>query len=88
MTKTLTAKALGLKKGDCIITSSGFVGVIISDAHTSRPCCEIWGLAHEGGSVYAHELRKISADLVKTSQCFLNDPKPFSKEARKALDIK
>lgn len=79
-----TAKALGLKKGDCVLNGP-FVGVIISDAHTATPCCEIWGVAHEGGSVYASDLVKTTKEVVKAHPYFLMDPRPFSKEAKKAL---
>lgn len=37
-----------------------FPAVIISDAHTTTPCCEVWGIEQECGSAYANELRRIS----------------------------
>lgn len=82
-----TAKALGFKKGDCVrvVVDSGFVGVIISDAHTATPCCEVWGFEHEMGSVYAEHLVKITPAELKRDVYYLQDPHPFSKEAKKAL---
>lgn len=90
-----TAKALGFKKGDCVIIgsthtafpSSCFVGVLVSDVHTSTPCCEVWGLAHEAGSVYAHEIVKVGPEVIKASQYYQNDPHPFMKVAKEALGV-
>lgn len=82
-----TAKALGFKKGDCVrvVVGTGFVGVIMSDAHTATPCCEIWGFAHEGGSVYAEHLVKITPAQLKEDVYYKQDPHPFSAEGKKAL---
>ena len=80
----MTGKALGFKKGDCIATGP-FVGVIMSDVHTTTPCCEIWGVAHEGGSCYARDLKKITVEQLKQSPFYKQDPHPFSKEGKKAL---
>lgn len=54
-----TAKALGFAKGDFVFTGA-FPGIIISDAHTATPCCEVWGFEQEMGSCYAYDLRKLS----------------------------
>ena len=81
-----TAKKLGFVKGDCIATGP-FVGVIMSDVHTATPCCEIWGFEHEGGSCYAHDLKKITVEQLKDSPYYKQDPVPFSKEAKKALGV-
>lgn len=51
-----TAKKLGFKKGDFVLTECGFPAILISDVHTSTPVAEVWGLEHEGGSVYADKL--------------------------------
>ena len=50
-----TAKALGFKKGDFVHTGS-FPGIVIGDAHTRTPVCEVWGFEHEMGSAYADDL--------------------------------
>lgn len=57
-----TAKALGFKKGDLIHTGV-FPGIIVGDAHTATPLCEVWGIEHEMGSAYAADLRKMSYDV-------------------------
>lgn len=56
----MTAKARGFRKGDYALTGYGFVAKLISMVHTTTPLCEVWGLEHEFGSVYADELIKIS----------------------------
>ena len=50
-----TAKALGFKKGDFVHTGS-FPGIVIGDANTRTPTCEVWGFEHEMGSAYADDL--------------------------------
>ena len=50
-----TAKALGFKKGDFVHTGS-FPGIVIGDAHTRTPTCEVWGFEQELGSAYADDL--------------------------------
>lgn len=50
-----TAKALGFKKGDFVHTGS-FPGIVVGDAHTRTPTCEVWGFEHETGSAYAEDL--------------------------------
>lgn len=57
-----TAKSLGLKKGDFVLTGLGFPGFLSQDAHTATPFIEVFGVAHESGSCYAHSLTKISID--------------------------
>lgn len=54
-----SAKKLGFKKGDFIHTGL-FPGIIIGDAHTSTPLCEVWGIECEIGSAYATDLKHIS----------------------------
>ena len=67
-----TAKARGFVKGDYALTSMGFVAKLIQDVHTATPLCEVWGLEHEFGSVYADELEKIGKDeaeeIIKENQ--------------------
>ena len=55
----ITGKAIGLKKGDFVFTGA-FPGIVISDVHTSTPCCEVWGFEHESGSAYAKDMSKIT----------------------------
>ena len=81
----ITAKSLGFKKGDCVVIDDAFVGVLMLDVHTCAPCCEVWGLAHESGSVYAESLKKITPEQLMDTNYYKADPKPFSKEAKKAL---
>ena len=57
-----TAKALGFKKGDLVVTRMGFPGVIIQDVNRATPLLEVWGLEQEMGSVYAEELRAIDRE--------------------------
>lgn len=77
-----TGKALGFKKGDFVITPV-FPGVIVSNVHTIAPVCEVWGIEHESGSVYAHDLVKI------TGEEFLSlvgpNPSAYSDVAKKAI---
>ncbi len=53
-----SAKSLGFAKGDFVFTGM-FPGIIIGDAHTSTPLCEVWGIEQEMGSCYASDLRRI-----------------------------
>lgn len=80
-----TAKSLGINKHDCITTSMGFVGIVIGGANTATPLCEVWGLYHELGSVYANELTKITKAELMDSDYFKKDPHPSSGEAKKVL---
>jgi hypothetical protein len=65
-----TGKSLGFKIGDLVFTGA-FAGIIISDAHTSTPCCEVFGFEQECGSAYATDLKKLTVaqfvDLAKAS---------------------
>ncbi len=82
-----TAKALGFKKGDFVFTGM-FPAIIISDAHTATPCCEVWGIEHESGSVYAHELRRITKDEFINAcidQGHVVPLNPYSDVAKEAL---
>jgi hypothetical protein len=82
-----TGKALGLKKGDFVFTGA-FPGIIIGEVHTRTPLCEVWGLEHESGSVYASELRKLrKEEFVALARQFGFDGTAHSKEAKKALGI-
>lgn len=52
----------GPRKGAKVyIRSTGFVG-IVQDGYVDRSTrlCEVWGLAHEWGSVYADDIVEIS----------------------------
>lgn len=87
-----TAKALGIVKGDFIVTPSGFPGIIVADAHTSMPMVEVWGLAHEVGSIYAEQLKKITRkDFLRRVEnwvcCYTGceELRPFSPLAKKLL---
>jgi hypothetical protein len=82
-----TAKSLGFKKGDFILTEAGFPGILISDINTGTPCAEVWGFEHEGGSVYADQIRKVSYDDF-WSACEAYGHKglqPFSDVSRRAI---
>lgn len=82
-----TAKKLGFKKGDFILTECNFPGILISDVHTSTPVAEVWGLEHEGGSVYADKIQRINRDefmAITRNRGYLNLA-PFSDISREAL---
>lgn len=82
-----TAKKLGFKKGDFVYTGA-FPAIIISDAHTSTPCCEVWGFEQEMGSVYASDLRAISAGefLRMCEENGHNPVTPYSEVSKKAIN--
>ena len=81
-----TAKKLGLVKGDFIITSMRWAGIIISDAHTATPCCEVWGLEHEMGSCYAEELYKCNFETFeKLAKDFGYDGSAYAEVSKKAI---
>ena len=85
-----TAKSLGFKKGDFVMTGDGnFPAILVSDVHTATPCAEVWGWEHESGSTYAHMLRRITKEefLEKAKACYggvANEP-PYSQVAKDAL---
>jgi hypothetical protein len=58
-----TAKKLGFKKGDwALLRGTQWPAKLISDVHTSTPVAMVFGWESEAGSVYAHDLVKISYD--------------------------
>ena len=81
----MSAKTMGFKKGDFVFTGA-FPGIIIGDVHTNTPTCEVWGFEHESGSVYASDLKKLTAEEFKNvaSQYGFNGA-AYAKEAQKAL---
>lgn len=83
----MTAKALGFKKGDFVFTGV-FPGIIISDVHTSTPCCEVWGVEHEMGSAYATDLKKLTkAEFLASAERYGFSPeRVYSDVSRAALD--
>jgi hypothetical protein len=60
-----TAKELGFKKGDFVHTGA-FPAVIIADAHTRTPLCEVWGFEHELGSAYAEDMALLNWPTFKS----------------------
>lgn len=54
---------MGFKKNDYALTGLGFVARLESYINTETPECEVWGLYHEFGSVYSHELIPITEEL-------------------------
>lgn len=56
-----SAKSLGFAVGDLVHTGA-FPAVIMSDAGTSTPCCEVFGIEQECGSAYAHDLKKLTIE--------------------------
>lgn len=56
------AKPVGIPKG-AYVSANGFPG-IVRDGYTRgrTRLVEVWGLAHEMGSVYSHQIREISAE--------------------------
>lgn len=86
MVKRISGKTLGLKKGDFVHTGA-FPGIVIGNANSYAPVLEVWGLAHEIGSAYAHELIKISRDeFVALASKYGYDGTAYSKTAKKALE--
>jgi len=43
----------------------GFIVKISGEINTSSPFCEIWGLEHGFGNVFADELKKIDEETAK-----------------------
>jgi len=84
--KTPTGKSLGFKKGDFVFTGA-FPGIIISDVHTFAPCCEVWGIEHEGGSAYATDLQKLTYQefTYMIKQQGYTELSPFSDVSRQAI---
>lgn len=87
MLKMRTAKKMDFKKGDFIFNGL-FPGIIIQNVNTSTPLCEIWGIEHEMGSVYATDLRKLSFDefqVMVRAQSHELEIKSDSEVGRKAI---
>lgn len=84
----ITGKSRGLKKGDFVHTGL-FPAIIISDVHTSTPCCEVWGIEHEMGSAYASDLVKLSfEDFISNAILHghtLENLEPYSDVSKKAI---
>ena len=80
-----TAKALGFKKGDFVHTGS-FPGIVISDAHTRTPVCEVFGYEHEMGSAYADDLVLLNWPTFKSlAERYGFDGTAFSEVAKEAI---
>lgn len=81
-----SAKKLGFKKGDFVFTGT-FPGIIIGDVHTWTPTCEVWGFEHECGSVYAHELKRLTREefMAMAKGLGYETISPRTDEAKKAL---
>ena len=80
-----TAKALGFKKGDFVHTGS-FPGIVIGDAHTRTPTCEVWGLEHEMGSAYADDLVLLNWPTFKSlAERYGFDGTAYSEVAKEAI---
>ena len=85
--KVQTGVRLGFKKGDFVFTGA-FPAIIMSDVRTFAPCCEVWGVEHEGGSVLATDLKKITKEQfldMAQRQGHTLPLAPFSKEGKEAL---
>lgn len=54
----MSARTLGFYVGDLVFTG-GFPGILISEANTNTPTCEVFGLDQEIGSAYATDLRHL-----------------------------
>lgn len=78
-----TGKRLGFVKGDFVYTGA-FPGIIISDVHTTTPCCEVWGFEQEIGSAYATDMRKVSYKLF-LNLCKFEGHDPNNLKARSEL---
>ncbi len=80
-----TAKALGFKKGDFVHTGA-FPGIIVSDAHTRTPVCEVWGFEHESGSAYAEDLVLLNWPTFKSlAERYGFDGSAYSQVAKDAI---
>ena len=80
-----TAKELGFKKGDFVHTGA-FPGIVIGDAHTKTPTCEVWGFEHETGSAYAEDLTLLSwADFETLAKSYGFDGEAYSEVAKEAI---
>lgn len=72
----ISGKKLGLRVGDFVHTGA-FPAVIISDVGTYAPCCEVFGLEQELGSVYAHDLKPITKEQFITLAEDFGHGQPF-----------
>jgi hypothetical protein len=80
-----TAKALGFKKGDFVHTGA-FPGIIVSDAHTRTPVCEVWGYEHETGSAYADDMVLLNwPSFESLAKRYGFDGAAFSEAAKEAI---
>lgn len=81
-----TAKSLGFKKGDFVM-SPMFPAIITGHANTATPSIEAWGWEHECGSAYAVELRMISPStfIRKVMESDSRDGVVYSADAKKAM---
>ena len=80
-----TAKALGFKKGDFVHTGA-FPGIVIGDAHTRTPTCEVWGMEHEAGSAYADDLVLLNWPTFKSlAKRYGFDGAAYSEVAKEAI---
>lgn len=81
-----TAKALGFMKGDLVFTGM-FPGIVCMDVNTARPMCEVWGVAHELGSVYAENLKLLKPDewVDLVLRYDFKKEEPYHTEAKRAV---
>ena len=80
-----TAKSLGFKKGDFVHTGA-FPGIIVSDAHTRTPTCEVWGYEHESGSAYADDLVLLNWPTFKSlAERYGFDGTAYAEAAKEAI---
>lgn len=56
----MTAKKMGLKKGDWVTVEHGWYAKILLNVHTSTPMCYVFGWVHEVGSVHCSSLTKVN----------------------------
>lgn len=52
-------KSSELKKGDFVLLRSGWRAELMDDCrgeYANTPCCQVWGMFTEAGSVYTHDM--------------------------------
>ena len=80
-----TAKTIGFKKGDFVLTACGFPAIIVGEVHTCCPCLEVWGFEHETGSAYSEELIRITKEEFMENALFKRNPAAYNSIAEKAI---
>ena len=81
-----TAKALGFKKGDFVM-SPLFPAIITGHANSATPEIEAWGSGdHEIGSCYAEEMLKVSPEaFIMLASQYGFDGTAYCQAAKKAI---